>query len=181
MQAYPLIPHPSCAPSAVAAVEVRVDNSAAHWLRLRWRIDGARALLLPPIGSKMRQDDLWQRTCFELFLRPDGQAGYCEWNLSPSRAWNAYDFDGYRAGMRECVAGRAPDSVIHSGSKFTLFDSAIPRAALPSGPCAMALTAVIEEEGGIKSYWSIAHPQQGKPDFHDPACFAATLDPRIAS
>lgn len=178
MQAYPLIPHPSSAPSTVTAVGVRVDNSAAHWLRLRWRIDAPGALILPRIGSKARIDGLWQTTCFELFLRPEDQVGYSEWNLSPSRGWNAYDFDGYRAGMRERVVERAPDCVIHAGSKFTLFDAAIPRAALPSASCAMALTAVIEEEGGLKSYWSIAHPQQDKQDFHDPACFAATLDPR---
>ena len=36
------------------------------------------------------------------------------------------------------------------------------------------LAAVIEEQSGAKSYWAIAHPAD-KPDFHDPACFAATL------
>jgi len=28
----------------------------------------------------------------------------------------------------------------------------------------------------VLSYWALAHPE-GKPDFHDPACFAATLEP----
>ena len=44
----------------------------------------------------------------------------------------------------------------------------------------MNLAAVIEEEGGVKSYWALAHPAE-KPDFHDPACFTATLAaPRAA-
>ena len=51
----------------------------------------------------------------------------------------------------------------------------IPRDLLPEGDCAMGLSAVIEEEGGIKSYWAVAHPDGDKPDFHDPACFAARL------
>ena len=34
--------------------------------------------------------------------------------------------------------------------------------------------AVLEEKDGTKSYWALAHPG-GKPDFHDPGCFAAHL------
>jgi len=165
----------------VAGVEARVGLGDPNWVRLRWRIEGSEWLVLPSIGSKKRADGLWQSTCFELFLRPEGGESYSEWNLSPSRGWNAYDFDGYRAGMRERDVDQAPDGVIHTGSKFSLYDVAIPRAALPDGPCLMALTAVIVEGGGAKSYWSIAHPPLDKPDFHDLACFAATLDPRIMS
>ena len=36
------------------------------------------------------------------------------------------------------------------------------------------LTAVIEEEGGHKSYWALAHPP-GAPDFHNPSCFLGRL------
>ena len=44
----------------------------------------------------------------------------------------------------------------------------------------MNLAAVIEEEGGAKSYWALSHPAD-KPDFHDPTCFTATLAaPRTA-
>jgi hypothetical protein len=33
---------------------------------------------------------------------------------------------------------------------------------------------VIEEVDGGLSYWALAHPP-GKPDFHDPNCFALEL------
>ena len=33
-----------------------------------------------------------------------------------------------------------------------------------------ALCAVIEEQGGQKSYWAARHAGE-KPDFHNPACF----------
>jgi len=38
----------------------------------------------------------------------------------------------------------------------------------------LALSAVIEEIDGTKSYWALAHPP-GKPDFHHPDCFTLTL------
>ncbi|OGS56132.1 MAG: hypothetical protein A3J40_13425 [Erythrobacter sp. RIFCSPHIGHO2_12_FULL_63_10] len=145
-----------------------------HWLQLRWRIEGAQQLAVPAIVSKARADGLWQTTCFEVFLKPQGTDAYHEWNLSPSRRWNAYAFEAYRAGVRALDVSRAPDCVWHGGSKFAIFDAAIARRSLPAGPCALGLSAVIEETGGTKSYWALAHPT-GKPDFHHPACFAASL------
>ena len=40
---------------------------------------------------------------------------------------------------------------------------------------ALGLSAILEEQDGTKSYWALAHPPGDKPDFHDPACFAAHL------
>lgn len=176
MQAYPLIAHPAKAPLAVRSVEARVGNDDPHWLQLRWRIDGSAGLVLPKPAGRRRRDGLWQTTCFELFLRPDGDEAYCEFNLSPSEAWNAYDFEGYRMGMRERVAERAPILTMRPGTSFAIFDAAIPRSLLPAPPQTMALTAVIEETGGHRTYWSIAHPAGDAPDFHHAACFAARLE-----
>ena len=83
--------------------------------------------------------------------------------------WAAYAFDGYRDGMTPLavappVIGRLPDGI----------QVTCDLSGLPHGASRMALTAVIEEEGGAKSYWSLAHPP-GAPDFHHPACFAARL------
>ena len=41
----------------------------------------------------------------------------------------------------------------------------------------LAITAVIEERDGTKSYWSLAHPE-GAPDFHHPDCFTLHLPAR---
>jgi hypothetical protein len=69
---------------------------------------------------------------------------------------------------------RAPVCTPRRGGSVLIFDAAIPAPALPPLPWGYGLTAVIEEEGAIKSYWAIQHPAE-KPDFHDPACFAAML------
>jgi len=52
--------------------------------------------------------------------------------------------------------------------------SALPRDA----SWRLALSAVIEETNGNKSYWALAHPS-GKPDFHHKDGFAYELTPAV--
>lgn len=174
MQTYPLAPHADHPPLEVAQIEARIIGRDANWLRVRWRIEGAQQLVVPPFAGRGRADELWQATCFELFLKPEGGVGYTEINLSPSERWNAYDFEAYRWDMRERPFPREPECTLRLGSSFAIFDAAIPAGGLPDVECAMGLSAVIEEQGGVTSYWSLDHPD-GKPDFHAAACFAATL------
>ena len=174
MQTYQLTAHPSRPPGKVASVVARIIGADDNWLRLRWRVEGSQALVVPAFAGKGRADELWKSTCFELFLKPLGGEAYCELNLSPSERWNAYDFDAWRAGMRERPFPREPECTMRQGSSFAIFDAAIPAAGLPANDCAMGLAAVIEEAGGTLSYWALAHPED-KPDFHAPACFALAL------
>ncbi|PKB25432.1 hypothetical protein B0I00_0631 [Novosphingobium kunmingense] len=174
METFGLVCHPDHPPVAVRSVDARISAIDNDWVRLRWRIDGSDRLVVPRFAGKGRADGLWQTTCFELLLRPAATDHYVELNLSPSERWAAYDFTGYRAGMSQRSVPREPDCTMRAGRTSAIFDSAVPRPALPQLPWTYGLCAVIEEEGGVKSYWAIEHPP-GKPDFHDPACFAATL------
>ncbi len=174
MQTYQLEYHPAFPPSAVKTIEARIIGADDAWLRVRWRLEGSDRLIVPPFAGKGRADGLWQTTCFELFLQPDGGPSYCEFNLSPSERWNIYDLDGYRAGLRERPAPHEPQCTMRQGSSFAIFDAAIPMAAIPQAESAMGLCAVIEEQGGVKSYWALKH-RAAEPDFHDAACFAARL------
>lgn len=174
METYELVPHPANPPLAVSSVQARILALDAHWLTLRWRVEGAGQLVIPPFAGKGRADGLWQTTCFELFVKPDGGGAYAEFNLSPSQRWAAYDFSGYRQGMAERARLRDPVCTPRRGQSLLIFDAAIPAAALPPLPWTYGLTAVIEEEGGHKSYWAIAHGAD-RPDFHSEACFAAHL------
>lgn len=174
MQTHQLVPHPDHPPLAVSHVEARIIGFDASWLRVRWRIEGARQLVVPAFAGKGRADGLWRTTCFELFLKPHGGEAYVEFNLSPSERWNAYDSEGYRAGISERPFPREPECTMRQGSSFAIFDAAIPAAGIPEGTSAMGLSAVIEEQGDALSYWALAHGA-GKPDFHWPACFTADL------
>lgn len=139
-------------------------------LSLFFRVDcPPGSLALPEPQEAGRTDGLWQHTCFEAFVGR-GDNGYAEFNLSPSGQWAAYDFDSYRGGMRNREV-LAPKITVESGP-FEVVLTADLDVAVLSG--ALALSAVIEETDGTKSYWALAHAP-GRPDFHHAACFAATL------
>lgn len=180
MQTHQLIAHPAHPPSRVSGVESKVIGFDADWLRVRWRVEAAQELIVPPFAGRGRAEELWLTTCFELFLRPTSADAYVEINLSPSERWAAYDFTAYRDGMSDRPASREPDCTMRMGSSFAIFDAAIPRDILPLLPAAANFTAVIEEHGGVKSYWALAHPA-ARPDFHDTACFTAELAPPPAA
>ena len=181
---HPLTPHPSRPPVAVRSIEARVLRGEGPWLQLRWRIEGTERVVVPPFAGKGRADGLWRTTCFELFLRPESGTAYAEFNLSPSERWAAYTFDCPREGMRDFPMPRGPVCTVRRGGSVMIFDAALPLAAVPPERCAMGLTAVIEEQGetggSVLSYWALAHANP-QPDFHDPACFTATLPAPRAS
>ena len=152
-------------------MEARLIGGDANWLRVRWRIAGAGAIVVPRFAGKGFADGLWRTTCFELFVRGEGGAAYSEFNFSPSQQWAAYDFSAPREGMERRNLPRDPGCVWRPGRDLAFFDAALPVAGLPARPWAANLTCVIEEEGGVISYWALKHPGD-KPDFHDPACFA---------
>lgn len=173
MPSFSLIPHPDHPPLAVRGVEVEARRGEDRML-LRYQVIGAEKVIFPALASAKRADDLWRTTCFELFLRLD-EDRYVEFNFSPSTCWAAYAFESYREGMAPLDLDSAPH--VERLSAGIEVDCAIGDLLRDERP--MALTAVIEEEGGVRSFWALAH-SPGKPDFHDPACFAATLPARAA-
>lgn len=163
--------HPAHPPSLVRSIEARFIGFDSTWVRIRWKLLGAAQLVVPAFSGKGRADGLWQTTCFELFLHPPGADAYVEINLSPSERWNVYDFTTRREGMSERPMPREPDCSMRHGTDMAIFDAAIPATGLPTLPWRCGMTAVIEEEGGVKSYWALNHGNPSAPDFHDPACF----------
>jgi hypothetical protein len=169
MPTFSLLPHSDHPPLGVTGVEVEVSVGPAA-VRLTYRVIGADKVIFPDREPPARTDELWRTTCFELFLQFDDEERYVEFNFSPSTRWAAYAFDSYRDGMvpldRDIapLVERLPDGV----------EVDCDLGGLPHGELRMGLTAVIEETGGVRSFWSLAHAP-GAPDFHHPACFAARL------
>jgi hypothetical protein len=168
-----LTSHPTIPAGAVIGVEVEVVRADPTTLTLTYVIAGdIAALAVPQPAAPMRTDELWRRTCLEAFVRPEGGEAYLEFNLSPSSQWAAYAFAGYREGMAE--ADLPPPRISVEATPTTLRLQATLQG-LPPGACRLALTAVIEETGGHKSYWALAHPRPDRPDFHHAAGFALGL------
>jgi hypothetical protein len=158
---------------AVTGVSCLVAWRGPGQWRLEFEVmDPAAALQLPEQRMPRRVDELWKTTCFELFLRRAGEAGYVEFNLSPSGEWAAYRFDGYRQGMADLdIAAAYIENPVRIDGVWRMrasLDSAVFEADLAS------LSAVIEEAGGTKSYWALAHASD-KPDFHHPDSFVLEL------
>ena len=174
METFELSHHPAHPPLRVSAVAARIIGFDANWLTIRWKIDGAAALVVPPFAGKARADGLWQTTCFELFVQGADAPAYAEFNFSPSERWAAYSFADIRAGMIERAVAPQPTCTPRRGQDVLIFDAVLASSALPPLPARYGLTAVIEEEGGHKSYWAMAHGRD-RPDFHDPACFCGHL------
>lgn len=163
---YALTCHPDTPCGAVEAIAVEAAWAAGR-LALRYVVRGRMdAVRWPAAGAAARTDGLWKATCFEAFVRGSG-GGYREFNLSPSGAWAAYRFDGYRAGMAPAEMAAGPGIVFRAGELSASLD-------LGEGPWRLGLSAVIEAADGTVSYWALAHPA-GKPDFHHADCFAAEL------
>jgi len=175
MQTYQLDPHPNNPPHGVLSIAFSY-RWHPYWLTLRFRVEEAGGLVLPPLAGASRADDLWKATCFELFITCEG-GGYCEFNLSPSEQWAAYDFAAYREGMRNRQVDIVPRCTMRRGGGMAIFDAAIPASALPQLPATVSASAVILEQGGHKSYWALSHPNPEKPDFHHPDCFTLQLAP----
>ena len=170
MNRYSLLPHPDHPPLGVRGVTVDVRMTDGDDALLTYTIDGAEQVVMPERASAVRADGLWQSTCFELFVMFDDEEHYVEFNFSPSTQWAAYAFDGYRDGMAALPRDIVPQ--VERTEQGVEVDCDL--GGLPHGELLMSLTAVIEEEGGRRSFWALAHPP-GAPDFHHRDCFAARL------
>ena len=164
-----LTPHPSTAIATVQSIDCAVWQDNGRW-NFRYLVEGREDLILPDPAERSRADDLWKTTCFEAFIGLNGQS-YLEFNFSPSAQWAAYRFDGPRQGMRDEPADVA--IWLDAGETWLGVEASVRCSALQPG-LPLGLTAVLEEIGGHKSYWALAHPD-GPPNFHDRTCFRALL------
>ena len=155
------------------------DEEAQLTLRFAFQICGDRSSLsLPELqASHLRRqlDELWQSTCFEVFIGAAGELPYLEFNFAPSGDFAIYAFERYREGMMTIVPLVAPLlAVEHSSDRYTF--SGTVRLRLSSerihkigrAPALEAsLTAVVKsrEENAVPNYWAIRHAGE-RADFH---------------
>ena len=172
-----LVPHPATPPSLPLKVWASVDHAASLGsvasTKIWFGIGGPTGrFAIPEALEPARAEDLWQTTCFEAFLRIPGAKAYREWNFAPSGEWAAYDFERHREGRADAdVAG--PYIRLEDNLTWWALGATIPVDA--DAVWALALSAILEEKNGTKSYWALAHPPGDKPDFHAADCFAASL------
>jgi hypothetical protein len=163
----------------VGGIEVRVSRREDALFTFAYALKGDLARIrLPSHALARRVDRLWEHTCFEAFVRAKGQAGYYEFNFSPSGEWAAYAFREYREGWpidddqlnpKIAVQKEAETLELHAVIRLDRLSKIQPGSILRLG-----LSAVVEDINGRLSYWALKHPL-GKPDFHHPDAFAMEL------
>ena len=163
-----LVRHPDTPCVAIQSIDASAIRDHPEILTLYFTLVGdLTSVAIPPERTPTRQDELWKQTCFEIFIRkPDG--GYLEFNLSPSSEWAAYEFDAYREGMRNAAVFAPQILYGMDAGQLSLraeLDFTNSMHLISEGDLTMAITVVIEENSGAKSYWALKHPP-GKPDFH---------------
>ena len=172
--------HSETPSQSVRTIQARVSQARDGGIAITYLIKGQISRLsLPAKSAPSRVDGLWQHTCFEAFVAVKGAPAYREFNFAPCGQWAAYAFQHYRDGGPLPQASDPQITVRASANRFEL-DALICRESLPglpvNGRLLLALSAVIEENDGVVSYWALRHPST-RPDFHHPDSFVLELNP----
>ena len=165
-----LMLHQSCDLGPIKAVTANI-KATSDGCEAEFRLEGGvDRVILPKAAPSVRTDDLWKTTCFEIFWQPIGGTYYREFNLSPSGRWAAYDFDGFREGMRDAPVDAIALSTAHgssNGNGALALKANI--AANLAAPAQVALNAIVEHADGSLQFWALAF-SPGKAEFHSEAC-----------
>lgn len=174
----------------ICGTAVRVQNV----LSLSYALAGdlSKVAIAPRSEDCSRRDRLWEKTCFEFFIREDAPSQatpYWEFNLSPAGYWNVFSLAGYRQGLTETAAfTQLPFTVSRSATGLQLNLSVDLSALIDSAkPLCLGISAVIvmaadknilgtQPETVKETFWAIAHPGPAA-DFHHPDSFVVKLQP----
>lgn len=172
-RAAPLACHPSTPTAAVRAIDVALAWRADGGLALEYTLTGdPRRIVLPAPTAAAPADGLWVHTCAEAFLGVADEAGYREFNFSPSTQWAIYAFSGYRERAPLPVRPAPPRIVVTQRPDAVVLAALVPAEMLPAGArLRLGLSVVVEDADGGLSYWALRHPA-AHPDFHHRDAFA---------
>tara|TARA_R110000868_G_scaffold75979_11_gene218944 strand:+ start:249 stop:764 length:516 start_codon:yes stop_codon:yes gene_type:complete len=138
-------------------------NWVGNTLSVQFEVKPSSGINWPQQGENSRKYELWKTTCFEFFLSEKNSNSYLEFNLSPSGAWDAYQFSSYREPNPpqrfeevELVRFSQTDKTVSADFKFKKDFSTELEANI---------TAVIEDRDG--THYFACHHAKDKPDFHD--------------
>lgn len=118
--------------------------------------------ILYPSQNPGRQDLLWQNTCFEAFIQSEAQSSYLEINLSPTGAWNVYQFNNYRSPQPPQPAKSELLEFSFDGRKISA-KFLLPKTGAEKFK--VSLCSILKIKSNETTYWSTSH-EKDKPDFH---------------
>jgi len=92
-------------------------------------------------------------------------------------AWAAYQFTSYREGMQALLKGAAPVIRVSSTAGSLEMNVVVDlswQVRIGASGLRLGVTAVIETQERVLSYWALKHPAE-RPDFHHADGFVLPL------
>ncbi|WP_410210552.1 hypothetical protein [Aquirhabdus sp.] len=164
----PLRPHPLSHHAAQKTYSVHAHASLVDTrLIVCFEVHDPVHEIFWPAPDQFKQCDyLWENTCFEVFINPSAHTRYFELNLSPSLAWNLYQFSDYR------TPNTMPPQRVHelALTKFEVSGQTISAEIdlatlnLAKQTLNIGLTAVIKTQHSLE-YLALSHSID-QADFH---------------
>lgn len=174
MKSFDLIPF-----TVDTAPDIEITGAIAresNQLRVTYQLTGASQIIIPEsVPNPKRQYDLWEHTCMELFIQPQGTS-YWEFNLSPAGHWNVFRLPDYRQNIGEELTYDALPFTLSRQADSLQIDLAIEldKITAPEQKLKVGITSVIEDRDSRLSYWALNHPGK-EADFHHRDSFAIDL------
>lgn len=170
MAKFSLIPFDlSTAPDITIETEFNLNQESVY---ISYRIRRGVTLidLGDPAPHKNRVSNLWEKTCFELFIK-NKKDQYIEFNFSPNFEWNCFYFNKSGDGLKEWEKMPTPAiDILLSSEHFLLFID-IKKENFPKeffkdkSQLSAGITSVIKDKSGSLSYWALTHADT-RPNFH---------------
>lgn len=150
-------------------------NQTVHALYVSYKLTGDLTQIDLGNGTPnhQRQMKLWEKTCFELFLKHEDHDDYLEFNFSPHFEWNSFYFPQKGAPLKELEAVKnIKIDILRSSDIFQLIAEVesknLPKhfqKELSQGKLMAGMTTVLKEKNLRMSYWALSHKDQ-RPNFH---------------
>ncbi|MGD8568561.1 MAG: DOMON-like domain-containing protein [Gammaproteobacteria bacterium] len=133
----------------------------------------------PPVAPQpQRRENLWQTTCFELFVSATDSKEYWEYNLSPSHDWAVFHFSDYRQNKSDDLA--TPDLTITTqrtnNKRFDLGCTIELPQAVKSHKMELGVSAVVQNIHDQLYYYALIHCKK-TADFHHRDSFIIGVEP----
>ena len=161
------------APKIIITAEFN-QNSDSFFISFSIKNDLQSIDLGDSTPCKERIIKLWEKTCFELFIKNQNGA-YLEFNFSPNFGWNCFFFNQKGEELKEWETMQMPSTDVLLSIDHFLLVAEIKKIYFPktffdrsnnvANNLEAGITCVIKDKLGTLSYWALAHCDT-RPNFH---------------
>lgn len=171
MAKFSLIPYDSkTAPDCDVQIELN-QNSDSFFVSYSLKKNIGLVDLGPSTPHKERVMKLWEKTCFEIFIKNEKDS-YVEFNFSPNFEWNCFYFQKKGDALKEWERMNRPSTDILLSLDHYFLVAEIRKELFPPGffdgnhELSVGISSVLKEKSGSLSYWALSH-HDSRPNFHD--------------